>query len=130
MPLRGEFVALVSLCGAVVGPFRGRTPPSRSRNPPMKTALLLSLVSLGLIATGCPDPTVVPAADAGSCVAETDAELCTASGKNCDAISATDRCGKARSPNCGACSSPETCGGSGTANLCGTPTCSPETDAE
>jgi hypothetical protein len=57
---------------------------------------------------------------AGFCVGETDAELCTAGGKNCGSVNATDRCGLTRAvSSCGTCTAPQTCGGAGTANVCG-----------
>lgn len=62
------------------------------------------------------------------CVAETDAELCTAAGATCGTISRFDRCAVRRSLLCGTCLAPETCGGGGVAGTCGS--CTPETDAE
>lgn len=47
--------------------------------------------------------------DAG-CTGETDAVLCVAVGATCGSISATDRCGEARTPECGDCVAPEACG--------------------
>ena len=47
--------------------------------------------------------------DAG-CTGERDEVLCTAVAAECGSITATDRCGMARTPNCGSCTAPEACG--------------------
>lgn len=47
--------------------------------------------------------------DAG-CVGQRDEALCVAAGATCGMITATDRCGVARTPNCGTCIAPEACG--------------------
>jgi len=66
---------------------------------------------------------------ASACTPESDAELCTALGKNCSEISATDRCGAHRTVDCGTCSGDETCGGGGVDNVCGEPgPCVPSTN--
>lgn len=59
------------------------------------------------------------------CVAETDAEICSARRATCGPLSFTDRCGQSRNVSCGTCALPETCGGAGVANTCGvcTPSC-------
>src|SRR5262249_42203613 len=57
----------------------------------------------------------------GSCTPTT----CAAQGKNCGSIS--DGCGGTLT--CGTCTAPQTCGGGGVSNVCGAPSCTPETDA-
>ncbi len=65
----------------------------------------------------------------GVCEPETDAELCSNLGKDCDEISATDRCGETRTVDCGTCAEEETCGGGGVDNVCGGPgPCVPSSD--
>lgn len=66
------------------------------------------------------------------CTPETDPELCTALGKDCDEVLATDRCGVSRDLDCGTCASDELCGGTGVTNVCGDPStdvawCTPTT---
>lgn len=56
----------------------------------------------------------------GPCEPESDAELCLSLGKDCDTITATDRCGQSRTPHCGTCPDGTTCGGAGIDNVCGT----------
>jgi hypothetical protein len=53
-----------------------------------------------------------------ACVPESNATLCQAAGKNCDAVEVTDRCGVTRTVSCGTCQAPQTCGGGGSANVC------------
>lgn len=55
-----------------------------------------------------------------TCAPETDAVFCSALGKDCDALTGTDRCGQPRTANCGTCVSPKVCGLM-TANVCGSP---------
>jgi len=58
---------------------------------------------------------------------DTDAEFCKRLGKDCGAITGTDKCGAARTvASCGSCAAPRTCGGGGTPNVCD---CPPESDA-
>jgi hypothetical protein len=55
-----------------------------------------------------------------ACVPETDQQMCTRLGKNCNTLSGTDNCGRARSiATCGACTSGLVCG-TFTANVCPT----------
>jgi hypothetical protein len=63
------------------------------------------------------------------CVAESDTAFCTRLGKNCGMVTAPDNCGTQRSvQSCGMCGGGQTCGPH-VANVCGTPVCTPETDA-
>jgi hypothetical protein len=65
-----------------------------------------------------------------TCTPETDAAFCSRLGMNCGSVSATDNCSTPRTvASCGTCTAPQTCGGGGTANVCGAPACTPETDA-
>ncbi len=72
----------------------------------------------------CPDG--VPCGEAwpnwcGSCVPETDSELCIQAGAVCGTLTVTDNCGNTRNPECGGCPGNGTC----TANMC---PCVPESD--
>jgi hypothetical protein len=62
------------------------------------------------------------------CTPETDAALCQAAKKNCDAPKLVDNCQQTRWPSCGSCTPPDTCGGGGSPNVCGTG-CVSESDA-
>ncbi len=65
----------------------------------------------------------------GSCEPETDAELCTALGKDCDELTTTDSCGETRVVNCGTCPSGYSCGADGVDNVCAeTGPCTPSSD--
>jgi hypothetical protein len=55
----------------------------------------------------------------GACEPESDQELCQSLGKDCDEITATDRCGQSRTVSCGTCPDGTICGGDGVANVCG-----------
>ena len=56
-----------------------------------------------------------------ACAPETDVQMCSRLGKNCNAISQTDNCGQPRLiPSCGACTDAQVCGAT-TPNVCGTP---------
>jgi hypothetical protein len=60
------------------------------------------------------------------------AQTCAMLGKNCGQVG--DGCGgiakdSMGNSNCGSCTSPQACGASGTANVCGTPACTPKTCA-
>jgi hypothetical protein len=58
-----------------------------------------------------------PTPDA-ACVPETDQQMCARLGKNCNAISDFDNCGKSRSvTTCGTCTAPQVCG-TFVANVC------------
>ncbi len=59
------------------------------------------------------------AANECGCKAEADAAFCTRLGKDCQAVTASDNCGVARTADCGACTGALTCGGGGTSNVCG-----------
>lgn len=60
--------------------------------------------------------------DAGgedACVGENAARLCRDADAGCGSLSATDRCGVARTVDCGGCPGAQTCGARGMANRCG-----------
>lgn len=54
------------------------------------------------------------------CVPEADRDLCVAAQATCGELTATDRCGRARTvASCGTCTELETCGANGVAGRCG-----------
>jgi hypothetical protein len=63
-----------------------------------------------------------------ACAPQSDAELCTGNGKDCGDFTGVDNCKNSRTVTCGTCVAPETCGGGGVPNVCGSPSCTPESD--
>lgn len=76
--------------------------------------VLVLVAACGEVANSKPDAPI--ATDA--CVAETDAELCTAA-TGCEMRSLTDRCGASRTVDCGACTAGQGC----VVGVCKTPVC-------
>jgi len=80
------------------------------------------LGACGSDVTGAGDGGASQAPDGGGapgCQPESDAELCLGLGKDCDEITAADRCNSTRVVNCGSCADGSSCGGGGVANVCG-----------
>ena len=67
-------------------------------------------------------PDVYITVQAASCQ-ESDQAFCTRLGKNCNSVTGTDVCGRARTASCGSsCPSGQMCGGGGIQNVCGSTT--------
>ncbi|MGC4119976.1 MAG: hypothetical protein QM765_36435 [Myxococcales bacterium] len=80
---------------------------------------------------GAGSPGAANVCGTGTCTPETDAAFCARQGKDCGQVAGSDNCGAARTvASCGTCPSGKSCGAGspGTGNVCGTGTCTPETD--